>query len=50
MRALPPTRTICLLAPTVALAQNNPNPFSTFKRTMPGNKPVQAHFQLAPAK
>jgi len=36
MRALPSALIICLLAPTVALAQDNPNPLSTFNRTAYG--------------
>jgi uncharacterized damage-inducible protein DinB len=36
MRALPSALIICLLAPTVALAQDNPNPLSTFNRTTYG--------------
>jgi hypothetical protein len=36
MRALPSALVICLLAPTVALAQGNPNPLSTFNRTAYG--------------
>ena len=36
MRALPSALIICLLAPTVALAQDNSNPLSTFNRTAYG--------------
>jgi uncharacterized damage-inducible protein DinB len=36
MRALPSALIICLLAPTVALAQDHPNPLSTFNRTAYG--------------
>jgi uncharacterized damage-inducible protein DinB len=36
MRALPSALIICLLASTVALAQDNPNPLSTFNRTAYG--------------
>jgi hypothetical protein len=36
MRALPSALVICLLAPTVALAQDNLNPPSTFNRAAYG--------------
>jgi len=36
MRALPSALILCLLAPTVALAQDNSNPLSTFNRTVYG--------------